>query len=224
MNSFSYAGFGLIILGGIGALIGLLRRGADAGRPVTLRTKVFSIAAPVGVFIIILGIVCLILPNTPLVSSSDPHPSTPPPTSASSGQIASRAPSPSAAPTVPIVPTVKITSPIAGTPVSESQGFVVVGTVSDLGGDTIWIVDYYDGYTVDDKATLLSGGTWRASDDNLEGNGYSPPFPVTTDAIIASPACAKALDRTEKSSDNSMDNLPVGCTIADQVVLEVNRR
>jgi hypothetical protein len=119
-------------------------------------------------------------------------------------------------------PKAKLTSPRADARVSVSHGFTVRGTVTGLGKDTIWIVDYDGGYTVDTQATVI-GKSWSATDNNLEGTGNAMPFTVTTQAFIATPVCASSLTNIQASTNNYVYKMPPGCRIFGQVPVNVSK-
>jgi hypothetical protein len=121
-------------------------------------------------------------------------------------------------------PTVHIVAPHQGAAVSQSEGFRARGTSSDLGNDTLWLTDYDGGYTVDNEATINTGGSWTASDSDLGNTGQSLPFPLTARLILADPQCAAELEATYNSGPDYLTSLPGGCTVAGTVTVNVTRR
>jgi hypothetical protein len=120
--------------------------------------------------------------------------------------------------------TVHIVAPRQGAAVSKSEGFTARGTSGDLGNDTLWLTDYDGGYTVDNEATINTGGTWTASDSDLGNPGQALPFPLTARVILADPQCAAKLEAAYNSSADYLTSLPGGCTVAGTVTVNVTRR
>jgi hypothetical protein len=104
--------------------------------------------------------------------------------------------------------------------VSQSQGFIASGKAASLGTDTIWILDYDGGYTVDQEASV-SSETWTAVDRPLGDPSDRLPFYLTMRAVIANPHCAGVLSQINSTSNDYIQNLPDGCKIIGQVTVKV---
>src|SRR5262249_32209118 len=92
-------------------------------------------------------------------------------------------------------------TPTKGTKVSRSKGFTATGTASSLGSDTVWILDYDGGYTVDQEAKV-NGGQWSAADYPLGDPSDHLPFPLTMKAVLANPHCATRLNKLSSSKND----------------------
>jgi hypothetical protein len=121
-----------------------------------------------------------------------------------------------------ISPSASLTYPSIGAQVSRRDGFKAGGTTSALGKDTIWVVDYDGGYTVDEEATL-AGAVWSAIDAPLGDDGDPLPFNLTMKALLATPGCATELARIAATPDDYVSALPTGCSEFGTVTVVVAR-
>ena len=129
--------------------------------------------------------------------------------------------SPTNAPPSVQTPYAVLQSPGNGALVSQSQGFIASGKAASLGPNTIWILDYDGGYTVDQEAAVYSE-TWTAVDRPLGDSSDRLPFSLTMRAVVANPHCAEILSQINSTSDDYIQNLPDGCKIIGQVTVKVS--
>ena len=99
------------------------------------------------------------------------------------------------------------------------------GSVSRLGADTIWLVDYNGSYYIDVKATVSSGDSrWSAADYPLGSASETLPFDLTVLVVVATPECTSILQAKFDSHDIKLSELPVGCqAIQPSIEVTVNR-
>lgn len=106
--------------------------------------------------------------------------------------------------------------------VSRSQGFTAAGKAAALGTNTIWILDFDGGYTVDQEANVNSG-SWSAVDKPLGDSSDHLPFYLTMRAVLANRHCEGILSAVNSTSDDYIQNLPAGCKIIGQVTVKVSQ-
>jgi hypothetical protein len=147
--------------------------------------------------------------------------SMPPSAPASPTNAASPVASPTNALSSVQTPYAVLQSPGNGALVSRSQGFIASGKAASLGPNTIWILDYDGGYTVDQEAVVYSE-TWTAVDRPLGDSSDRLPFSLTMRAVVANPHCAEILSQINSTSDDYIQNLPDGCKIIGQVAVKVS--
>lgn len=117
-------------------------------------------------------------------------------------------------------PIVTLTSPTHGQSVSRSKGFAASGEALSLGSGTVWILDYDGGYTVDQEGTVASG-LWSAVDQPLGDSSDSLPYYLTMRVVIANPACAAILQKTNETTQDYLTQLPAGCKYVTGVTVHV---
>lgn len=208
----------IIVVGLTLIAAGLWQTFKPKGTDSVVRAPFFTVQGSTGMGIIVLGIACLgggsylsskVSPlQTPVVSPPSPTlTSVPKPTPISSIKD----------------PIATLQYPHNGTNVSRSQGFVARGTSSFLGTTTIWILDHSGGYTVDQEA-LVSSGSWTATDQPLGDSSNHLPYNLNMVAVFADTTCAHRLTHVNSTPNDYMNHLPAGCTIFDQVTVNVSRR
>ena len=94
--------------------------------------------------------------------------------------------------------------------------------MTSLGKETIWIVDYDGGYTVDEQATITSG-KWSAFDGPLGDSTDKLPFSLTMKAILATPGCADRLAKIQSTDSDYVAALPAGCVPFGTVTVNVSK-
>jgi len=99
---------------------------------------------------------------------------------------------------------------------------VAKGTASSLGSNSVWILDYDGGYTVDSRASITDG-RWAAIDQPLGDASNHLPYSLTMVAALANPACAAVLTRLDAGSNDYTNSLPQGCKLFGQVTVNVTR-
>jgi hypothetical protein len=119
-------------------------------------------------------------------------------------------------------PIVSLSAVSPRTHVSRSHGFSVSGTAQKLGPDSVWIMDYDGGYTVDSQAVVI-GSSWSATNSNLGNAGERFPFPLTFVSVLANPSCAAILTREADSPSDYLNALPAGCTAFGKAQVIVTR-
>jgi hypothetical protein len=119
-------------------------------------------------------------------------------------------------------PTAALTSPSNETSVSRSKGFVATGSAANLGPNTIWILDYDGGYTVDQEGKVING-QWSATDQPLGDSSDHLPFNLSMVAVLANPHCAATLNTIDGTSDDYTPSLPQGCIQVGQVTVNVSK-
>ncbi len=108
-----------------------------------------------------------------------------------------------------------------GTNVSNLNGFIARGKVSSLGPNTIWILDYDGGYTVDQQAMVV-GDKWSAVDKPLGDSTDELPFNLTMVAVIGDQGCTTKLADIVDNKDGYTEGLPVGCKTFAKVTVRVS--
>ncbi len=177
---------------------------------------------PAALVVIIIGVVCVAYAFAFTRSSSKT-----PVTAASPSVEVTALISPTAtvgstrpAPTGPVVTMDRL--PV-GTVIGQKKGLIATGTATDLGTNTVWILDYDGGYTVDDEATV-TGTRWRAADLPLGDSTDPIPFTVTVKTVLANPACATALAKLNTTVTDYTKTLPAGCTVVGSITGTVTTR
>jgi hypothetical protein len=198
-----------LVLVGV-ALLVVRFQSPESFRPIFQGPGRLMVSGPVGLVVIVIGVFCIAFSAvsykvTENSSSLNPAPSI--------------SPQPILSSHAPAIPQAKLTSPVAGTEVSRS-GFTASGTDSSLGSDTIWILDYDGGYTIDEEAEI-STGHWSAFDGPL-GNSKLP-FSLIMRAVLADTSCAAKLARLSNENDYNIPYLPSGCTVFGQTTVNVTR-
>src|SRR6266851_3023477 len=199
----------LIVIGAVLVVVAIVGSGEY------VQFKVPSVPAWGRVLLGILGCGVFALAFTPLVS----------PTSKSSSANRPEPPVSSIAPSASPLPSIDaasatLESPKSHTSVSRSQGFIATGRAASLGPDTVWILDFDGGYTVDEEATVVSG-SWSAVDQQLGDSSDHLPFYLTMRAVLANTQCAGMLTQVESTSNDYTQNLPAGCKVIGQTTVKV---
>lgn len=122
-------------------------------------------------------------------------------------------------------PSVKLDTPRNGTIVSEKKGFVATGTVSSLGTNTLWILDYDGGsdYTIDEPAKVVDG-KWSATDGpGLGSPSQSLPFSLTMVVVVADSSCNATLNKLNNTQNFNISSLPSGCEVVTETTVNVSR-
>jgi hypothetical protein len=165
----------------------------------------------IGVFVLafIPGIVNNSSPGSPISGVTTPQATATP---------AARSPSQA----VQTGPVVTLSSPITGTNVSRSQGFIATGRAESLGTYTVWILDYDGGYTVDQEATLASG-QWSAVDKPLGDTSDHLPYYLTMRVIIGNHKCAARLQQVSSTNNDYIPQLPDGCKYVSGTTVHVTK-
>ncbi len=105
-------------------------------------------------------------------------------------------------------------APLTSYAVSRRVGFVAKGSESNLGANTIWLLDHTkENYYIDAQAIVdPSNHKWSAPDRRLGSPSDRLPFELTAVVVVASPLCSSTL-QTDVSSGNTKlpDYLPQGC-------------
>jgi hypothetical protein len=127
--------------------------------------------------------------------------------------------------TQPSLPSVVLKTPRNGTQVSDSKGFAVTGTVSSLGTDTLWILDYDGGstYTVDEPATVTLSGKWYAFSGPLSQSSGPKAILVTIDVVVANRSCDAKLSQSDNPGLGVILSLPSGCEVVAETTVSVSR-
>jgi hypothetical protein len=123
------------------------------------------------------------------------------------------------------LPSVKLDTPRNGTLVSEKKGFRTTGTVSSLGTNTLWILDYDGGrnYTIDELVAVTKG-TWSATDGpGLGSRSQSLPFPLTMVVVVADSSCNAVLNELNNAKIYNISSLPLGCKVVTETTVDVSR-
>ncbi len=109
--------------------------------------------------------------------------------------------------------------------VSRAQGFVIRGSVTDLGNDSIWLFDFNNAYFIDVQATVPPfSGNWKAADRPLGGASQSLPFQITVVVVLATPQCDRVLQANLSAHETRLPSLPPGCDlIPPPITVTVNR-
>jgi hypothetical protein len=171
---------------------------------------------PVGLFVIAVGSFLVVLPHlnsirTGAATTALPPVSVPPPTT----DPVPTSTSPESG--------VKITSPQQGASVRGSQGIVIVGTVTGLGADTLWVFDHDLGnnryYRATDAPLEVRDGRWSFLDRPI-GSGpddVGTTFPLVV--VRADPECTRTLRAAKPDADGDIvfASLPSGCVEAASV-------
>jgi hypothetical protein len=217
MNALAIAlvavGIFLVLVGVVLLVIKVQASDSHTYRPIFQGPGRFMVSGPVGLVVIVIGVFCLAFAGvSSKVSGSN--------NSADPAITPTLSPIPgSPSPTMPVG---TLTSPVDGARVSRFNGFTARGTVSSLGSNTIWILDYDGGYTVDQKA-VVAGGHWSASDHPLGDSSNHLPYNLTMVAALANPTCAAKLTKTNETSNDYLNQLPAGCKLFGQVTVNVAR-
>lgn len=128
----------------------------------------------------------------------------------------------------PIVgsPSVILEAPKNGTQVSESRGFTMTGSVSSLGADALWILDYNGGsnYIIDEPANIALSGKWSAFDGPFGRPPDRLPFLVSVVLVVADPSCNVRLNQLSNAGRYDISNLPSGCKIVAEATVKVSKR
>ena len=206
-------GIALVITGIIMIIVMRSASGSDGQQHTGVVTPVVSFNGPVGLVLVVLGIVCVAIPATRYLLSASPSATR---ASAPVVVVTSAAKSPTT-----ITASAMLTSPPDNMSVSRKNGFTAHGNARSLGKDTIWIVDYDGGYTIDGEA-LVSGNAWSAGDYPLGDSTDKLPFDLTMKALLATPGCAGQLLRIEGTNSEYVSSLPAGCTIFGSVTVVVD--
>lgn len=147
-------------------------------------------------------------------------PATPPPATASPGQP-STLPAPEDGGGTPIpghIAQVEFVSPPEGSEINPGQDVVVVGGVTGLGGNTLWILSRHNVggsfYLVAGAAglspILTKDGPWSVTDESV-GNPSDRGSDIVYYAVQANADCAKTLSAMHNY--DSFQEVPKGCTI-----------
>ncbi len=126
--------------------------------------------------------------------------------------------------TAPARTVARFDKPTAGARVSERGGVIAGGPVAHLvSGESLWLLDYDGGYTVDQTA-LVQNGRWSATSAPLGVAGDALPYNLAVVLVRASPSCAAALADATNKGDSTVPALPAGCSQLDTVTVVVDRR
>jgi len=210
----------LLIVGGVGITVSM-----GKWQAIPPGEKVWrGIAFTLGIALIIFSIVQYRGDDDPKCSQGAPACIVEPTASSSPSPTPSNSPSPSDSPTPPPSPTPPtIDYPTQGAPIpSSATGFQIGGKIGSipLGENSIWILDYDGGYTVDQVATI-SGDKWSAVDQDLGDAGAKYPLNLTVVAVWATPECAAKLAEIANTAEDYTTSLPKGCTKFGTVTVHV---
>lgn len=188
----------LVIIVGLALIAAGLRltfkaKGGEGG----MRTALITVQGPTGILVIVLGLICL----------------------GGGAYLGLKVANPSSAKTANH-PSAFLQLPTNGTKVSRSLGFVARGRATNLGKDSIWVLDYSGGYIVDSEAELING-QWSAIDQPLGNSSDHLPYSLTMVAVFADRACAARLDEVNATNNDFLNSLPTGCKPFAQVTVNV---
>lgn len=153
---------------------------------------------------------------TPIISTS-PAPITASPSPSASSTISNISPTNTMRPAG--APYVRVDIPKSNAKESRAGSFTVGGTVSALGSDTIWILDYdTTGYTIDEQADI-NLGQWSATDGPPLGTSDDAlPYRLTVGVVLANPSCTTKLNQLINSNQFDIPSLPSGCRLTGETV------
>jgi len=213
-----------LVLVGVTLLVVKIQVDSDSGfKPIFQGPGKIMVSGPVGLVVIVIGVVCIGFSAVSYkINGSNASANSTPTPSNSVATASTTTPAPIAGSPSPGKLIAALTSPADGTKVSRSQGFTAHGTASPVGTDTIWILDYSGGYTVDQKAVLING-RWSALDQPLGGSSDRLPYSLTMVAALANPTCAARLTHVNETKNDYMTHLPAGCQLFGQVTVSVAR-
>jgi hypothetical protein len=213
-------GIFVVLVGVVLLVIKVQTSDSDTFKPIFQGPGRFMVSGPVGLVVIVIGVFCIVfsIVSYRVAASGNSANPAPSPTHPIVTPTLSPAPDSSSFPT----PVAALTSPVDGAQVSRANGFTARGTESSLGSDTIWILDYDGGYTVDQNA-VVTGGRWSASDYPLGDSSNHLPYNLTIVAALADPACATKLTKTNETNNDYLAQLPAGCAVFGQVTVDVTR-
>jgi hypothetical protein len=213
MNAFSITtvvvGIFLIVVGVALLVIKVQKSESESFKPIFQGPGRIMVSGPVGLVVIVIGVFCLIISAAAIRADGD---SSITPISDHSHGSSSAVGRPSA----------KLLQPVDGSQVSRSHGFTASGSEASLGSETIWILDYDGGYTVDQEAAV-AGGHWSATDQPLGDSSNHLPYGLTMVATFADPTCAKKLAHLNEGNNDYTSELPAGCKLFGEVTVNVTK-
>jgi hypothetical protein len=215
---FTAVGVFLVAVGFMLLVVKVQRSETDSFKPIFQGPGKIMVSGPVGLVVIVIGVVCIALPvalSSNARGLTGPTHPTSSPVRSSTISVAASSPSPA-------VPVATLTSPKDGIHVSRASGFTASGKETSLGTETIWILDYDGGYTVDQEA-IIANGRWSASDYPLGDAGNELPYDLTMVAALAKPACAAELTKVNEGNNDYLNRLPAGCKLFGSVTVDVVR-
>ena len=211
VNAFSVTmvivGIFLILVGVALLVIKVQTSESEVFKPIFQGPGRIMVSGPVGLVVIVIGVFCLII-SAAVIRTANSNNS---PSGDHHSQISVSAHS---------RPSAKLLEPLDGTQVSRSRGFTASGSAVSLGSETIWILDYDGGYTVDQEAAV-AGGHWSATDSPLGDSSNHLPYGLTMVAALADPACASKFTRLNEGNNDYISKLPVGCKLFGEVTVDV---
>jgi len=138
----------------------------------------------------------------------------------------SLSPTPSPSPSPVPSPDVTITSPAAGTEISGDDGVNLVGTATDIGAETLWVLDpdpdNGDIYRDNDSAISVIGDSWSYRDRPIGDAGKDDVGSrYVIRVVLADTSCAYALvhRKPDGTGEVRFSTLPPGCTVAASVTV-----
>jgi hypothetical protein len=196
-----------LVLVGVAMLFVRIQTDTVGARPIFQGPGRIMVQGPVGLVIIVIGVVCLSFSGISYRMNGNNGSQSRVPNHTSSKRLGL---------------TAALTGPTDGTQVSRSQGFTASGVEASLGAYTIWILDYDGGYTVDQEAAV-AGGRWSAIDQPLGDSSNRLPYSLTMVAALANPSCAATLAKLNEGNNDYSAQLPAGCRLFGQVIVDVTR-